>query len=176
MNQKRQVDWILAYQQNPTPNALGEIFKHWGHLVYGVALKYTGNTDDANDCVADIFEKLLLHIPQEPIQNGAAWLHTVTKFHCLMKIRANQAQYKKVDQSRLQYTSIHEVENQLTHLESLILTLKEPQKNCIESLFLKQYSYEQITKEYGYSFNEIKSHIQNGKRNLRLALEKIEKP
>ena len=91
-----------------------------------------------------------------------------------MKIRANQAQYKRVDQSRLQYTSIHEVENQLTHLESLILTLKEPQKNCIESLFLKQYSYEQITKEYGYSFNEIKSHIQNGKRNLRLALEKIE--
>lgn len=174
MNQKRQEDWILAYQQNPTPDVLGEIFKHWGHLVYGVALKYMGDTEDANDCVADIFEKLLLHIPQEPIQNGAAWLHTVTKFHCLMKIRANKAQYKQLQTSRLQYTSIHELENRLHQLEELILTLKAPQKHCIESLFLRQLSYEQITQEFGYSFNEIKSHVQNGKRNLRLALEKIE--
>ncbi len=174
MNNSRQEDWILLYQQSPTPDALGEIFKHWGHLVYGVALKYLGNTEDANDCVADIFEKLLLHIPNETIQNGAAWLHTVTKFHCLMKIRANKAQYKQLENSRLQYTSIHEIENRLNQLEELLSTLKEPQKHCIESLFLRQLSYEQITQEFGYSFNEIKSHVQNGKRNLRLALEKIE--
>jgi RNA polymerase sigma-70 factor (ECF subfamily) len=91
-----------------------------------------------------------------------------------MKIRANKAQYKQLQTSRLQYTSVHEIENRLNQLEELLSTLKEPQKNCIESLFLRQLSYDQITQEFGYSFNEIKSHVQNGKRNLRLALEKIE--
>ncbi len=174
MSKDQQQDWILNYQQNPTPNALGEIFRHWGHLVYGVALKYIGNKEEANDCVSDIFEKLLVHIPQEPIQNGAAWLHTVTKFHCLMKIRAQKAQYKQLDTSRMHTNSVHEIENLLGKMEHLMTQLKTPQRQCIEALFLRQLSYEQITQEFGYGFNEIKSHVQNGKRNLRLALEKIE--
>lgn len=170
----QQQDWILLYQQNPNPKALGFVFKHWGHLVYGVALKYLKNTEEANDCVSDIFEKLLLHIPQEPIQNGAAWLHGVTKFHCLMKIRSGKAQYKQLDTTRLQFHSIHESEEDLVNLENIVTTLSVHQRNCIEALFLRQLSYEQITQEFGYSFNEIKSNIQNGKRNLRIALEKIE--
>jgi RNA polymerase sigma-70 factor (ECF subfamily) len=174
MNRNQQQDWILNYQQNPSPIALGEIFRHWGHLVYGVALKYLENKEEANDCVSDIFEKLLLHIPQEPIQNGAAWLHTVTKFHCLMKIRAQKAQYKQLDPTRMHASSVHEIENTLEQLEFLMTQLKTPQKQCIEALFLRQLSYDEITLEFGYSFNEIKSHIQNGKRNLRIALEKIE--
>jgi RNA polymerase sigma-70 factor (ECF subfamily) len=55
----------------------------------------------------------------------------------------------------------------LNHLKDSIDELKEDQRTCIELFYLKECSYQEIALVTGFSLNEVKSHIQNGKRNLK---------
>ena len=57
-----------------------------------------------------------------------------------------------------------------THLESL----KLEQKQCLSLFYYEKKSYEEITTITGYTYNQVKSHIQNGKRNLKILMEKNE--
>jgi DNA-directed RNA polymerase specialized sigma24 family protein len=52
-------------------------------------------------------------------------------------------------------------------LEKSVNHLKNEQKLCIELFYLKDKSYKDIVKETGFTLNEIKSHVQNGKANLK---------
>ena len=44
-------------------------------------------------------------------------------------------------------------------------------RRCV-LFYLKKYSYEQIIAQTGYTFMQVKSYIQNGKRNLKTILIK----
>ena len=61
-------------------------------------------------------------------------------------------------------------EKQLTLMESAIKDLKPEQKICIELFYLQEKSYEEVAKITGYSMKEVKSYIQNGKRNLKIIM------
>jgi len=55
-------------------------------------------------------------------------------------------------------------------MESAIKELKEDQKICVELFYLQEKSYEEVAKMTGYSMKEVKSYIQNGKRNLKILM------
>jgi RNA polymerase sigma-70 factor (ECF subfamily) len=60
-------------------------------------------------------------------------------------------------------------------IESLIMVfeeLKQEQRICIQLFYLQKKSYEEVAKITNYSMKEVKSHLQNGRRNLKLLLEK----
>lgn len=61
-------------------------------------------------------------------------------------------------------------EKQLTLMESAIKELKEEQRICVELFYLQERSYEEVAKQTGYSMKEVKSYIQNGKRNLKILM------
>lgn len=65
-----------------------------------------------------------------------------------------------------------EKEKEYTALESAIDELGEEQKKCIDLFYLKEKSYQEVSDITGYTLNEVKSFIQNGKRNLKIKLEK----
>ena len=72
----------------------------------------------------------------------------------------------------LHHSRVEEKEKQYTELEKAIEGLNDDQKKCITLFFLKEKSYVEIAEITGYSMNEVKSFIQNGKRNLKIKLEK----
>jgi RNA polymerase sigma-70 factor (ECF subfamily) len=78
---------ILKYRENADPDVIAELFQRYTHLVYGVSLKYLADRDDAKDAVMEIFEGLFEDILKNEIHNFKSWLHTVTRNHCLMKLR-----------------------------------------------------------------------------------------
>jgi RNA polymerase sigma-70 factor (ECF subfamily) len=59
----------------------------------------------------------------------------------------------------------------LEDMKTCLPKLKENQRICVELFYLKNKSYQDIANETNFSLNEIKSYIQNGKRNLKLFLE-----
>ena len=59
---------------------------------------------------------------------------------------------------------------QIEKLEHALNELNPFQKKCIELFYLKNMSYTQIVEMTGYSVNEVKSYIQNGKRNLKMII------
>jgi RNA polymerase sigma-70 factor (ECF subfamily) len=57
-------------------------------------------------------------------------------------------------------------------LEQMLPLLNEAQQKCITLFYLQKNSYQNVASITGYSLLEVKSHIQNGKRNLKLLIEK----
>ena len=66
-------------------------------------------------------------------------------------------QYKKESQIQLMQIALNE--------------LNTEQRRCLELFYLDNKSYTEIMTITGYNNNEVKSHIQNGKRNLKLKME-----
>src|SRR5512137_2458806 len=83
---------INAFSTSGDLEVLGELYSGYMHLVYGVCLKYLKNRDESKDAVMQIFEKLIVEIPKQRIENFRSWLHVVTKNYCLMQLRSQKTQ------------------------------------------------------------------------------------
>ena len=60
----------------------------------------------------------------------------------------------------------------LTVMEDCLQYLSEEQKQCVTLFYLEKKSYQDIADETGYTTLQVKSYIQNGKRNLKNLVEK----
>jgi RNA polymerase sigma-70 factor (ECF subfamily) len=170
---------VQRYRNSHETAYIGELYQRYTHLVFGVCMKYFRNEAEAEDATMQIFEKLINDLKKHHITAFKPWLHIVVKNHCMMHFRKETSQGKKM--TELKYEQKGSVENPeeshleealekeyvLRHLHEGIETLKEEQRTCIELFYLKDQSYAQISEATGYSLNEVKSYIQNGKRNLK---------
>jgi len=150
-------------------------------LVYGVCLKYLSDEELAKDAVMNIFEELIPKLRTHQVENFRGWLHVVAKNHCLMQLRsAKNIKTTSLNESVVQLEeSMHlngvmEKESQLELMSACIQTLPNEQQQCIELFYLKNKSYNEIVKITGYDWNAVRSHIQNGRRNLKLCMDKKE--
>jgi RNA polymerase sigma-70 factor (ECF subfamily) len=158
---------------------IDELYRRYGHLVYGVCLKYMKQTDLAKDMLFVVFEKLVVEIPKNQIDHFPAWLHTVTRNQCLSELRKHQKlEVHFSEMSHVQAPMLEEqdekeaLELRLEEMEKALEQLTGAQRDCVKFFYLENKSYKEIATETGYSLNEVKSHIQNGKRNMKLMLER----
>ncbi|MFN8116711.1 MAG: sigma-70 family RNA polymerase sigma factor [Bacteroidia bacterium] len=175
---------ITEYKITKNNVLVGILYKRYSHLVLGLSLKYLKDEDEAKDAVMQIFEKLLSDLLKFNIEYFKSWLYSFSKNHCLMIIRTKQSKLKKEIDLQVHADSFMETESsshpntviekeiQYTKLEKAIEELNEDQRKCIKLFYLKERSYNEIADETGYTLNEVKSFIQNGKRNLKIKLEK----
>jgi len=160
---------------------LGHLYGRYMPMVYGVGMKYLGNREDARDAVMQVFEVLVRDLNRFEIRNFRAWLYGVARNHCLMKLRrdksakhAENAEYEKnFVESDLWIHLIEERENELLldRLKHCLDQLKDLQRKAIELFFFQKLCYKEIAKELVVSEPDVKSNIQNGKRNLKICLE-----
>jgi RNA polymerase sigma factor (sigma-70 family) len=170
---------VERYRNSHETVYIGELYQRYTHLVFGVCMKYFKNEMAAEDASMQIFEKLISELKKHHITAFKPWLHTVVKNHCMMLFRKDSTEEKR--KSALKHDIGNVVENPeedhlleaaekefiLQHLKDSIDELKEEQRICIELFYLKESSYSEISLITGYNLNEVKSYIQNGKRNLK---------
>lgn len=169
---------IAAYKSKGDNELVGELYKRYSHLVYGVCLKYLKNEDEAKDAVLQIFENLLEDLKKHDIANFKSWLHSVARNHCLMFLRKEQTKQKRVNEYEATYQheetfaapfGVHDKEEKevkLTKLEEAMTYLKEEQRVCIQLFYIEEKCYNEVADITGYEIKKVKSYIQNGKRNL----------
>ena len=173
------LELVAHYAQTDEKVCVGILFERYSTMVYAVCLKYVQDRDDSKDAAMQIFEKLLVDLKRHSVLNFKSWLHSVAKNYCLMQLRKNKGIYETGGQAAelltpvMDYRSfLHQEEDdqkeiKLTELETAILELSGEQKICIELFYLKEKSYQEVVDVTGYSLNNVKSYIQNGKRNLK---------
>ena len=158
---------------------------HWGNLyqrytamVYGVCVKYLKDRDDAKDAVMQQFEKLGVSLRTHEVENFKSWLYIATRNHCLMQLRARKGKQTEELSPLLMETDIvlhleeeTEMEQNLTKLENCIAKLLTDQQQCVRLFFLQEKCYKEIVTITGFDMNQVKSYIQNGKRNLKICME-----
>jgi len=164
---------------------IGLLYKRHVAMALGVANKYIQPEDDAKDAVMQVFEQLLQQVNNYKIDNFKSWLYSVVKNFCLMKlrkeknltlVRAEEGKniYSVVEKEQVLHQEEGRLkESNLTNLELAIETLNLEQKKCIDLFYLQQKSYAEVVEITGYSLNNVKSFIQNGKRNLKLKMQSV---
>ena len=172
----------LNYFNTGNKELVGLLFEKHVKTVFGVCLFYFRDKDIAKDAVMQIFEKLITELKKSEIKNFKGWLSFVVRNYCISELRKNKNKHH-VSESYLDFeikkTSVEEEDKilgvsddlMMDHMQVCLLELKENQKVCIELFFLKNQSYQQICEKTKFSLNEVKSFIQNGKRNLKLLIE-----
>ena len=177
---------LKHYKQSGNKELFADLFKKHVSVVYGTCLFYLQDKDEAQDATMQFFEKLMLDINNREIDNFKGWLSFVVRNHCISLIRKNKSQTKNIKSYyEFEYESPNYEEEEkinavsddilLENMKECLPKLKENQRICVELFYLKNKSYQDIANETNFSLNEIKSYIQNGKRNLKLLLEDASK-
>lgn len=148
-------------------------------LLLGVCMKYLKNEEEARDCVQQVFLKVLTEVSKHRITFFKSWLYMVAKNECLMRLRNKQGRQVHTLEKNLEHLpqeplqkDLLEQEQTLTLLEESITELNEEQRITVSLFYLRKLSYQQISERTGFTLLQVKSYIQNGKRNLRLMLER----
>jgi RNA polymerase sigma factor (sigma-70 family) len=155
---------------------LGIILERYTMLLYGVSMKYLKNPEEARDAVQQIFLKAITELHKYEVSYFSSWLYMIAKNHCLMQIR-NRRHGVPVDLVNEPATEISEPdpfqnENLFNDLGKALEHLNPEQRICIRMFYLEKKSYQVISSETSFNLLQVKSYIQNGKRNLRILLEK----
>jgi len=178
------LELIARYKSNHDKTLIGVLFKRYTHLVFGVCLKYLKDEDDSKDAVMEIFEKLFSDLLKHEVTYFKSWLHRVSSNHCLMKLRSSKGKYREsLEEDSRQFEvvemnlSLHpdnssEKEAMLRLMETGISTLNDEQRKCVQLFYIEEKSYKEVSDLTGYDMLKVKSYIQNGKRNLKLFMEK----
>jgi RNA polymerase sigma factor (sigma-70 family) len=173
---------ITSFSKSSENFFIGILYERYGHLVLGLCMKYLKNKDEAQDAVIQIFTNLIADLKKHKVEYFKSWLYVYTKNFCFMELRKRQSALKKelelkenihlvMDFSDPKH--LEEKEKQITLMETAMEALNLGQKTCIRLFYLQNKSYGEIVKITGYSNNDVKSYIQNGKRNLKLKLEAL---
>ena len=158
---------------------LGVLLQRYTLLLLGVCMKYLKNEEEAKDAVQQVFLKTITELHKYKVDYFKSWLYMVAKNHCLMKLRhkgrfsteINDQLLATPDDGDNKNTHLQK-EQSLTDMEWAMEQLNKEQQHCLTLFYLQKKSYQDITDETGYSILQVKSYIQNGKRNLKIMLER----
>ena len=158
---------------------LGILLQRYTLLLLGVSMKYLKNEEEAKDSVQQIFLKVIQELHKYKVQYFKSWLYMVAKNHCLMKLRDRQGKVmieindrltsKPDEETNLQ--ALVENDHTLELLEASLKELNVEQQQCVTLFYLQKKSYQEVSDETGYNLLQVKSYIQNGKRNLKILIE-----
>ena len=173
---------ITAYKQTQDLKVLAQLYQSYLDLLYGVCLKYLGEPETAKDAVMDLFEELAQKLLRHEVTHFKGWLYTLAKNHCLMKLRSsNRTRIQSFDPESMQTAEdLHlkdkvEQEEQFDRLSGCIEGLPADQRTVIRLFYIENKSYKEIETATGMEWNKVRSFIQNGRRNLKLCLQRQEK-
>jgi len=169
---------IEAYRNTSDNQYIGILFDRYSHLVFAVSMKYLKNEEDSKDVVLQVFEKLSGDLKKYQINQFSSWIYSVTKNHCLRQLKKRSFPIQLDDTHT--YFAVEEedikpgelTDHFLEHLGDALEHLNEEQKTCVRLFYLEEKSYKEIEEVTGYTYEKVKSYIQNGKRNMRIFLEK----
>lgn len=173
-----ETELLTRYRETKKPHDLLPLYQQYAGLIYGWCLRYLGTPERAEDAGAEIFPILLTKAAEHEVTNFSSWLQTLVRNHCLMQLRR-----EKRDPLQLSGGSLMQMEG-LRHqgkveehtdtrpLYRCLKQLRDEQRQCIRLFYLQTgESYRSIAERLNLSVGQVRSHIQNGRRNLKSCLE-----
>ena len=168
---------LQRYRKNGDLAVLGRLYQKYMQLIYGVCLKYLKDEEPAKDAVMAIFEELVTKVKQHEVKQFRSWLYVLARNYCLMQLRSDKKMETIGLDDFMEFNPVlhpedNNKEEALTALEKCMDKLMPAQKQSVDLFYLKEKCYKEVADLTGFSLNEVKSYIQNGKRNLKFCLER----
>ena len=173
------IDLVKRYKEHREIAVAGLLFQRYMDLLFGVCLKYFKEPERAKDAVMQIFEELVVKLAKHEIENFRGWLYTLAKNHCLMQLRSPKAvkttefhvdSMQSIDELHLE--DVMAKEEQFGRMEKCLEELSAEQQQTVRLFYLETKSYKEIADITGIEWNKVRSFIQNGRRNLKICMDK----
>ena len=177
---------ILLYRKTGDRELVSQLFGRYYHLAFGACLKFVKNKADSRDLVVEIFEKLMDKLATEEVHNFNSWLYSLCKNESISLLRRQAAERNRLEawaeQEKQPFlhnadgawedtTEQEEPPDRKALLRMALDCLPQEQKICLKLFYYKENSYQQIAEKTQFSLLQVKSYLQNGKRNLKKLLE-----
>lgn len=179
-NQKSDItddELLHHYYQDYDNKWLGILLPRYALLLFGVCMKYLKNEDDSKDCVQHIYLKVINELYKFRVKNFKSWLYMVAKNECLMRLRSAKNGTVELNETFLPETEdagrkevLMEREKKIGNLYKSLEKLKPDQQQCIRYFYMEKKSYAEIGELTGFTISQVKSYLQNGKRNLEILM------
>src|SRR6185437_8227076 len=176
-NDAEDSELLQNFYQDHDNKWLGILLPRYTILLLGVCMKYLKNEEDAKDCVQQIFIKIINELHKYKVDYFKSWIYMIAKNHCLMKLREKGKFTAELNEKMVSIPD--EIDAKISSMEKDVLLnkmmnamnqLNAEQKECVSLFYLQKKSYTEITEITGFTMLQVKSHIQNGKRNLKLMI------
>jgi RNA polymerase sigma factor (sigma-70 family) len=173
-----EVQLITQYKKTGDQKFLAQLYNNYISLVYGLCLKYFKNTHDAEDAAMDIYISISEKLMRHEVKNFKSWLYVVAKNHCLDKLRSRGTKTPKEKEAQLMYSEevfhpdSNDDDSEMKKLKRCMESLSDDQRNCVDMFYFQKRSYQEITDATRYTWGQVRSFIQNGRRNLKNCMEK----
>ncbi|MCF8452417.1 MAG: sigma-70 family RNA polymerase sigma factor [Pedobacter sp.] len=175
----RELELLAEYRSTGDLELLGKLYEQYMPLVFGLCLKYFRDEEQSKDAVMQIFEELVKKLRVHEVANFKAWLYTLSRNHCLMVLRSSSKhEMLSIDENFMENEAfVHlnledDTEEKLSVMAKCIEDLPSEQKVSINLFYMEQKCYKEVADQTGFELNKVKSYIQNGKRNLKICIEK----
>ena len=171
--------WIENYLKTGDKQYWGRIFEKYKKQIFVRCLRILNNSEDARDLTSEAFIKAFENIQNFDLKRPFfPWLYQLTTNLCIDHIRRkkliqfNQIEDQVISENPEDVIVNLERKELGNHIKQAIRKLKRPQKRCFCLFYIQQKSYKEIAELTGYSFNEVRSYIQNGRRKFKSIMEK----
>lgn len=186
-------EFVAAYRETGDLDILGEFYERHMDLVYAVCFKYLRDEEESRDAVMQLFEQLITDLRRHEVVNVKSWLHSVARNHCLMILRTRKTvvvesvdgfvltdDYNGEGQQPLEHSlrqltdekDDFDLEENLSRMNGCLQTLPAEQRQCVDLFYLQEKSYVEVSELTGFDLKQVKSYLQNGRRNLKNCMMK----
>lgn len=172
-------DLLLQYQSSKNQEFLAALFLRYTDLIFGTCMKYLKNEEESKDAVMNIYQELVKKLLSHQVEHFKSWLYIVTKNYCLMKLRKEKntltVEFQPTHVQSEDFSHLDHVLNKESHLQQLekcMERLNEEQHKVIKMFYLDNKCYNEIAETTKMDWGKIRSLIQNGRRNLKICMEK----
>ena len=170
---------LAKFYEDHNNEWLGILLQRYTMLLLGVSMKYLKNEEEAKDCVQQVFLKVINELHKYKVEYFKSWIYMIAKNHCLMQLRDKGKYTAEVNEKIMgaadetEETDRHvEKDRVLNDMAQALQQLNKEQQVCVTLFYLEKKSYQEIAEQTNYSLMQVKSYIQNGKRNLRILMER----
>lgn len=180
-NDKDDKELLQHFYNDGNNEWIGILLERYTMLLFGVGMKYLKNEEEAKDAVQQVFLKVIGELHKYKVEYFKSWLYMVAKNHCLMKLRDKGKYTQEINERTMaaphditDINNIKEKDKTFELLSLALLKLNKEQQLCVTLFYFEKKSYQQVAEETGFTMMQVKSHIQNGKRNLKLLMERLQ--
>lgn len=164
--------------QKQDQEAFNMLYRRYAHLALGVGMKYLGNPSLAQDVTQTVFTRIWTDSAQYQVRQFRPWFYTVVKNYCLMELRKNDEHVEISENSLATFMeSDDQVHRKMKEEELFVIVqdclrhLNDYQQVCMKYFYLQQKTYAQTAELLDLTEKEVKSHLQNGRRNLKICVK-----
>jgi RNA polymerase sigma-70 factor (ECF subfamily) len=169
---------LHAYREKQELNAYEIVLSRHLHIIYLETLSYLKDQEEAKEATMLLCETLQDKVRKYAIQKFLPWLKTVTRNHCIQLLKEKQRlRTEELDEKSASifvdfpdFSHLDKEDDIYERLSDAIDELKQEQRICVILFYLQEKSYKDIASITGYTNKEVKTHLQNGRLNLKKKL------